>query len=255
MLNEFRVRAARATGPCRSLTRLLLAAFLVFAATSAGATPLYFTGLGGFGTDAGSASAATPPLELLDLDNPAPGRLLGPAEVYSAAGLGVVSALDCSDPLSDPSTCIALRVAVPPATFSMSAPPFAVTSTWTVTNSTGQDLAQAFLVFSSTEGGLSDDPKLVGLEPVVADDYLLITTDPGGGSYYFAAVELGRLAAGASVSAKVHYRVKDLLDPISGSDDFYLPKLLTEAIVVVPEPGTFLLVAAGLAVFVAIRRE
>ena len=264
MLRTLLAFSGRATHRRAPIAGLALAAFLVVGAGSATATPLYFTGPLGVGTTAAEVTAAMADdagLVLLDLDNPLPG--LGVVG-FSGAGGTSVAFPDCAD---DPSNlnCIALRVEIPPLTLPLSAAssdpsvtPTEGTSIWTVTNSTGLDLAGAFLIFSWTLGADSGDPSLVGLEPESSDDYVLITKLFGPSSVYAAAVELGPLAAsgpGAEATAMVHYRVRDDLIP-AGGGNLFLPTLLTEAIVVpVPEPNTLSLFAAGLVGLAAIRRS
>ncbi len=255
----------------RLLAHVLLALLCVVAATSSSAVPLYFTGPGGFGTDSVSALAAADPalpdpLEILDLDNATPGRLSGTPEAFAAAGPSY-PALDCSDSLSDPSSCIALRLDIQPLTIpnwqhpaDPSLTPIEGTSTWEITNTTGRKLTEAFLVLSSSEGAPNIDQTLVGIDTSVLDDYLLIKQTAGGTPYYFVAIDLDLPQGGwdpdDSVLAEIHYYIKDSLIPIPNSDDYRFPRLVTEAVVVaVPEPGTFLLFASGLVGFAALRRR
>jgi hypothetical protein len=198
-----------------------------------------------FGTLEGeviAAQAADGTLQVIDID----------PSLLTLAGATDLSDPDCAVAPADPD-CLDLRVQIPPSlpvslssTPSKTDPTTAV-STWTVTNTSGKDLQKALLVFVSSPGAVNNNPTLVGLEPVTADGYTVVHFDDAGfGEIFYAAVQLGPLGSGATTTAMVHYVVADDLIP-AGPEDYFLPKLNTQAIVVaVPEPGTLLLLAFSL---------
>jgi hypothetical protein len=243
-----------------------IVAAALFAGT-ASASPLYFTGptFGplNFGTLSGevaTAQAADSNLDVLNIDNPLPG--LGMVSL-SLAGSSLLPNPTCAASPADP-TCLDLSVDIPPSlpviesSNPSKADPTLATSTWDVTNTSGFALDAAFLIFVSSPGALSADSTLVGLEPVTADGYTVITFDDGFfGEIFYAAIDLGPMGLGETTQVSVHYVVADDLIPAGGLD-FFLPELNTQAIVVpasVPEPGVLSLFAMGLAGLATIRRQ
>jgi hypothetical protein len=236
---------------------LALAGLLLFGGLEAGATPVFFRTAPGLGTTLSDATDAinfyNPDLALIDLDTP-PERLNGFA-FTGAAGDGS-GGTDCVGAID--SSCIALRITLPGTVFlgSENDGSIALSSTWTVTNASDQELSAAALIFTSSSSALSGDASLVGLEPDPLDGYVIIKTS----GLYAAAIEYrfdpdDSWAPGESFSAVVHYRVEDFLES-AGGGNFWLPTLQIDAIVVpVPEPGAFALLATGLVGIAALRRR
>lgn len=132
--------------------------------------------------------------------------------------------------------------------------PFIADSTWTVTNNSGRDLANVFLIFTrvSLSGGYPDIPVALDGNRVQILEYLA-----GGQTYYFAMVSLGSLGDGVangesyehaqSTQFTMRYIVGGEM-PFSGNTQV-MPPIgvygLERGGVPIPEPGTATLLAAG----------
>jgi len=128
--------------------------------------------------------------------------------------------------------------------------PFIADSLWTATNTSTEIYPQVLMLFTSVNlapfpGAITQNgyPNLgVGLDGNLLDvvKYTAMGTDS-----FFGAVELGSLAPGQSRQFTVRYVVTSGPMPIVANQVVMPPlKLLS---VVVPEPGTIALLAAGLA--------
>lgn len=124
--------------------------------------------------------------------------------------------------------------------------PFVADSRWTLANASGRVLDDVLLLFTRTVSQVNYSPVDVALDGNLVD--VLQYTSADGTQRLYGALPLGDLAAGASVELLVRYIVADPL-PILGGE-YVLPPLGLAALEgsdYVPEPGTALLLAAGLA--------
>jgi len=138
--------------------------------------------------------------------------------------------------------------------------PFETTSVWTAQSVYGSNLdGTVYLVFTTADprevvlsGGnqIADhDEAQVGLRVDAADGWVLLQTSATGlGSLYYPAISLGSLAPNQEKQVDVRYVLNQILSFASGNETIVpLPKLrIAMAFVPVPEPGTALLLAAGL---------
>jgi hypothetical protein len=138
--------------------------------------------------------------------------------------------------------------------------PFETTSVWTAKNVLGSNLdGTVYLVFTTADprevvlpGGnqIADhDESQVGLRIDAADGWVLLQTSAAGlGSLYYPAVALGSLLANQEKQLDVRYVLNQILSFESGAQTLVpLPKLrIAMAFVPIPEPGTALLLGAGL---------
>ena len=140
--------------------------------------------------------------------------------------------------------------------------PLILTSVWTVTNTSGIGFDDPLaLLFTNVD--LLDYPFLVGPYPDIeigldVDPLGLLRYTAEGQEYFYAAALLGALGPGESASIPVRYVVTEPLPIIPNvaqpeGPDILLPRVLSIG-VVVPEPGTVVLLASGLAGLAAIRR-
>ena len=146
------------------------------------------------------------------------------------------------------------RGAVPSA-----ADPFIADSLWTVTNTSGASF-QGPLLLLFTSVGLEPYPGAIvpggypdlqtGLDGNLLD---LVRYTATGTDFYFGAVNLGALGPGDSTSFLVRYIVSSGPMPIV-SNNVVMPPLKIVGMVV-PEPGTFALLCAGLAGLAAAGRR
>jgi hypothetical protein len=127
--------------------------------------------------------------------------------------------------------------------------PFIADSRWTATNTTDQVYPQVLLLFTSVNllpypGQIANGyPDLqVGLDGHLLD---VVKYSASGVDYFFAAVDLGRLAPGESRSFTVRYIVGSGPMPIVNNQVVMPPLKLVGQ--VVPEPGTLALLFGGLA--------
>jgi len=127
--------------------------------------------------------------------------------------------------------------------------PLIVDSLWTATNATDQAYPQVLLLFTAVNlqpfpGSISNGyPDLrVGLDGNLFD---IVEYTANGESYFFAAVDLGRLGPGESRQFQVRYIVGSGPMPIVRNQVVLPPLKLVGQ--VVPEPGTLALVLTGLA--------
>jgi hypothetical protein len=140
------------------------------------------------------------------------------------------------------------------------ASPFETTSVWTAKNVYGSNLdGTVYLVFTTADprevalpGGnqIADhDEAQVGLRIDAATGWVLLQTSAQGlGTLYYPAISLGSLDANQEKQFDVRYALNQILSFQSGNETIVpLPRLrIAMAFVPVPEPGTALLLAAGL---------
>jgi hypothetical protein len=233
----------------------LLAAALSFAAAPALATPItvggaggpafqvdpiYFTAFDSFGLTGpgnGPDYFATSPVTFLSVGN--------------AAGIDLTLSQVLQEPVyqhpQDPSNSQNPLTNGGVPTSPTAALPFVADSIWTLTNTSGQAIEDALLLFTKASGSTGYPAVNVAL-----DDFLYSTLQyesQSAGTLYFGALPLGDLAPGAEVSVRVRYVVADPL-LFDGVHDFIMPPFGLSALAkgsYVPEPGTAVLVIAGLA--------
>jgi hypothetical protein len=132
------------------------------------------------------------------------------------------------------------------ATSPTAAIPLVADSMWTLTNTSGQALENALLLFTKVTGATGYPSVDVAL-----DDFVYSTLEyhsQSAGILYFGALSLGDLAPGGQVTVSVRYIVADPL-LFDGVDEFIMPPFGLQAIAngsYVPEPGTALLLMTGL---------
>ena len=142
--------------------------------------------------------------------------------------------------------------------------PFIADSIWTVTNHTDGTLTH--LIFEDVNlmtGGYPDIPValdktsyllLVNGQPIPHLFSIVKYTDSAENTYFFGALSLGSLSPGASTQIDVRYIVTGGL-PTSGAN-LLMPMFDVAGVNVnVPEPGTLVLVATGLALVAASGRR
>ncbi len=199
----------------------------------------------------------------------------------TAFGISLDSAIDARDNFGVPIittvellTTIANRISVAiPKSSSLSIspnPPTAsrntVISNWKVKNDSRGTLEDSsYLLFTHTDpysvgrNTVEYPDENVGLRIDAEDGWVIIRGQSDGVDYYYPALLLGdNLTARQRVTASVHYVVDEALVGVrkNGKTKYYLPKLqLGFAKVVVPEPGTALLLGLGLTVLAAQRKR
>lgn len=207
----------------------------------------------------------------------------------TAFGISLATAIDARDnydvPILDSVdllTTITNRVSVilPPSSSLVispnppTAPQNTATSNWQVENVSGSAMRGAsYLLFTHTDpydvgNNTVDYPDgNVGLRIDADAGWAIVRARSGGVDYYYPALLLdraaespidGNIAAGARVSAAIHYVVNQSLIGFrnNGSTRYYLPEFqLGFAQVVVPEPGTALLFGLGLTLLSVQRKR
>ena len=197
---------------------LALAALL--AAGRADAFNIVFDGPSGYGISAAAAtSAAAAGVPIFDVDS-----------LAVAANLGIV--------IPAPSVQSFQLVTTPSV-----ANPNTANSLWTVDNTGTGSLGSAWLVFTNPE---TYTASLVGFEIDPNAGWALLDVFVGQ-DYFYPAVFLGDVPAGAAATFAMHHRVGQALDSNS-QGQFVLPKYHVAALegVPLPEPAAFALVVAAL---------
>ncbi len=147
-------------------------------------------------------------------------------------------------------------------------------SNWRVENTSGSVLTGAsYLLFTHTTAYEARNNTIdyvdgnVGLRIDAASGWAIIHGQSDGTDYYYPALLLDRAAAdpnngnlsvGERVTAPIHYVVNEPLTGLrnNGRTNYYLPQLqLGFAQVVIPEPGTALLLGFGLTLLAARRKR
>ncbi|MEZ4278585.1 MAG: PEP-CTERM sorting domain-containing protein [Myxococcota bacterium] len=139
-------------------------------------------------------------------------------------------------------------------------------SNWQIDNSSGGTFeGTSFLLFTHTTpydvGSRTIEyvDENVGLRIDAADGWVIVRGQSQGIDYYYPALRLGEnVEAGDRIAAAIHYLVNEPLTGIrrNGRTDYYLPQLqLGFAQVVIPEPGTALLLGFGLTILAAQRKR
>lgn len=126
--------------------------------------------------------------------------------------------------------------------------PFIADSLWTATNTSGQALPPVLLLFTSVNLASFPGAHVPGypnLEVGLDGNLLEIVRFTSNRDYYFGAVNLGSLAPGESTSFLVRYVVTSGPMPIA-DNNVVMPPLKVVGMAV-PEPGTLVLLVAGLA--------
>jgi hypothetical protein len=233
-------RSPTALAPIAGLAFALLLAPAASALTIGDISALYFTGVSGFGFDAGSLTAAG----IARTFRAAPGddwieageRSLG-LPIRITQNLGTIH----QDPEGDGET---------PGMDN----PYIADSRWTVKNKTGRDLLAPLLVFTLVDPLDSYPDVPTGLD---GDLLQILEYSSAGEEYLFGVVALPDLEENGSVDIDVRYVVAGPLE-----DDF-LPPLGLMALgsyeTLVPEPGGLLLwgslLALGVGFGLARRRR
>ena len=129
-----------------------------------------------------------------------------------------------------------------------SSDPFIADSHWTVRNTTAGELPDVLLLFTGV------NYSNYALVPVAldADTLQIVRHTANGTQFFYGALPLGSLAPNEAVTVTVRYIVAGRLKQVGSQ--LVMPPLLVRG-VVVPEPGTALLLAAGLACLAAVRRR
>jgi len=215
----------------------LLALLLALAAAPAAGAPLYFEGAGGQGFAPGDVAA-------LGLE---PRWAVAPTSVWLEAG-------DASFDVPVEILRLTLSPVSQPASPDF-ADPVLADATWRVTNASDAVLRAPLLVFTSVDPlGLYPAPlPPTGLE---SSFHELLTYASGGQEYLYPVLALPDLAPGASAEIVFRYVVAGPLAESGGED--LLPPLGVAVLaqpLVVPEPGTFGLLATGLGVLALARRR
>jgi PEP-CTERM motif len=214
----------------------------------------------------------------------------GPSQGSTAFGISLASAIDARDnfgvPILTPSQSPAvlagrLSVELPPSDSLVLNPTRPTSdnntaiSTWQIENTSGSVLSGAsFLLFTHTTpygvgaSTIEYDDANVGLRIDAEDGWFIMRGQANGVDYYFPALLLdratsnpdeGRLSVGERVAASIHYIVNEPMTGIrsNGRTNYYLPQLqlgFAQA-VVVPEPGSTLLLGLGLTLLAARRKR
>ncbi len=126
--------------------------------------------------------------------------------------------------------------------------PFIADSHWTIRNASGEALPDVLLLFTGV------DYSNYALVPVALDgDTLQIVRHTANGTqFFYGAIPLGSLAPNQAVTVTVRYIVAGRLKQLN--HQLVMPPLLVRG-VVVPEPGTALLLTVGLVSLAGIRRR
>lgn len=125
--------------------------------------------------------------------------------------------------------------------------PFVGDSLWTFTNISDEALEDVLLLFTKASGATGYPPVDVALD----DSFFSVLQYESqlAGTLYFGVLPLGDLQPGGQVTVPVRYIVADAL-LFDGVEDYIMPPLGLSALAkgsYVPEPGTAVLLVAGLA--------
>jgi len=202
---------------------------LLLASGRAGAFPVVFNGVGGYGISAASASSAEANgVPIVDVD-----------VIYTAADMGLT--------IPAPDVLSSSLVGNP----SVSNPNRA-TSEWSVTNGGQGALSDAWLVFL-TSTDYTDTS--VGFEIDGDDGWVVVSVYAAGAYYFYPARFLGDLAPSDTVDFLMRHLVGEPLH--EDGDELVLPQYGVGALqgIPLPEPHALALAALGLSLVAILRRR
>ena len=226
----------RRWAPLLGLLGILLPSLGATALGLADVAPLYFDGVDGFGTSAGTAAMA------------------GETPAYRATPQDAW----INDVSADPLSLVTVQQALGTVHQNPAAPgltdPVIADSTWRITNRDAGELVEALLVFTSVDplGLYPAAVPLLGVDGTLVD---LVEYSFAGVDYLVGAMPLGDLSPGDFVDITVRYIVAG---PLAGDDPAQLPALglsVLGSYTIVPEPSTAVLVGLGLVAFGVARRR